>query len=113
SAESKGTRAVVADLSDELRARLQQVALGAYRALRVRDYGRIDLRLSEAGAVSVIEVNASCYLERSGEFATAAAAAGTNYDALVNGIVELAVERRKGARGGGGRRRRRRFVRLQ
>jgi D-alanine-D-alanine ligase len=93
SAEYRGTRAVLADVPDELRARLQKVALDAYRALRLRDYGRIDLRLTEAGDVYVIEVNASCYLEQSSEFATAAAAAGLDYVALVNRITDLAVER--------------------
>src|SRR5262249_30226839 len=60
----KGTAAKVADVSDELKARLQKVATDAYRALRVRDYGRIDLRLTPTGDVYVIEVNASCYLEQ-------------------------------------------------
>src|SRR5207302_6471774 len=90
SVEYKGTKAVLADLPDELRARLQKVALDAYRALRVRDYGRIDLRLTETGEIYVIEVNASCYLEPASEFATAAAAAGFEYAALVNRIVECA-----------------------
>src|SRR5262249_26887179 len=81
SAEYKGARAVVADLPEELRARLQKVALDAYRALRVRDYGRVDLRLTGTGDIYVIEVNASCYLERSSEFATAAQAAGLVYPA--------------------------------
>jgi D-alanine-D-alanine ligase len=93
SPEYKGTRAVLTDLSDELRAKLQKVALDAYRALRVRDYGRIDLRLTESGDVYVIEVNASCYLEQSGEFARAAAAAGTDYPTLINRIVEEACSR--------------------
>ncbi|WP_437726273.1 D-alanine--D-alanine ligase family protein [Sorangium sp. So ce861] len=93
SAEYKGTKAVVAELPDELRARLQKVSLDAYRALRVRDYGRVDLRLTEAGDIYVIEVNASCYLEASGEFAMAAAAAGIGYDALVQRIVDLAMQR--------------------
>ncbi len=93
SAEFKGSNAVLAELPDELRARLQKVALDAYRALRVRDYGRIDLRLTEAGEIYVIEVNASCYLEQSSEFATAAAAAGIDYPTLVGRIVEAAVER--------------------
>ena len=91
--EYRGTKAVVADLPDELRARLQKVAVDAYRALRVRDYGRVDLRLTEAGEIYVIEVNANCYLERAGEFATAAAAAGIDYPALINRIVDLAVQR--------------------
>jgi D-alanine-D-alanine ligase len=95
SAEFKGTKAVVADLPDELRAKLHEVALAAYRALRVRDYGRIDLRLTEAGEVYVIEVNASCYLESSSEFATSAAAGGVDFPTLINRIVELALERRQ------------------
>lgn len=93
SVEYKGTRSVLADVPDELRARLQKVSVEAYRALRVRDYGRIDLRLTETGDIYVIEVNASCYLEKSSEFATAAAAAGIDYPTLVNRIAELAVER--------------------
>ncbi len=93
SPEYKGTRAVLAEVGDELRARLQKVAVAAYRALRVRDYGRIDLRLSEAGDIYVIEVNASCYLEQSGEFAMSAAAAGLDHPTLINRIVELALER--------------------
>lgn len=95
SPEFKGTRSVVAEgLPDELLARLQKVALDAYRACRVRDYGRVDLRLAGTGDIYVIEVNASCYLEPTGEFATAAKAAGIEYPALVNRIAELAVERR-------------------
>jgi D-alanine-D-alanine ligase len=52
---------------------------------------RIDLRLTEAGAVYVIEVNANCYLEQSSEFATAAGAAGLDYVRLVKRIGELAA----------------------
>lgn len=93
SAEYKGTKSVLPDLPDELRARLQKVAVEAARALRVRDYGRVDLRLTETGDIYVIEVNASCYLEKSGEFATAAAAHGLEFPALIQKIVELAQER--------------------
>jgi len=93
--EYKGTKALIADIGDELKAKLQKVALDAYRALRVRDYGRIDLRLTDAGEIFIIEVNASCYLEQTSEFATAAAAMGIEYNALINRIVELAIERRQ------------------
>jgi D-alanine-D-alanine ligase len=95
SPEFRGTKAVLPDLPDELRARLQKVAVDACRALRVRDYGRVDMRLTETGEIYVIEVNASCYLEQSGEFATSAAAAGIDYAALINRIAALALERRQ------------------
>jgi D-alanine-D-alanine ligase len=93
SAEFNGTKSVVADIPDELRAKLQKAALDAYRALRVRDYGRVDLRLTDAGEIYVIEVNANCYLEQNSEFAIAAAAGGVDYTMLINRIVDLAVER--------------------
>lgn len=94
SPEYKGTKSVLADIPDELRARLQRAALQAYRALRVRDYGRVDMRLTDTGEIYVLEVNASCYLERTSEFATSAAAAGIEYTRLIGKIVELAEARR-------------------
>lgn len=99
SAEYRGTKAVIPELPEELKARLAKVALDAYRALRVRDYGRIDLRVAETGEIYVIEVNASCYLEQSSEFATAAAAGGLEYPALIDRIVQEALSRqtKKGA----------------
>ncbi|HEY7958073.1 MAG TPA: ATP-grasp domain-containing protein [Polyangia bacterium] len=91
----KGTKAVLAQIPEELSARLAAVSLQAYRAVRVRDYGRVDLRLTDGGDLYVIEVNASCYLEKESEFATAAQAAGIDFRALVGRIVELALERHK------------------
>jgi D-alanine-D-alanine ligase len=93
SKEYKGTKSVVATLPDELRARLQKVAVDAYRALRVKDYGRVDLRLTDTGDIYVLEVNASCYLEKASEFAMAAAASGLDYPRLIERIVNLASER--------------------
>jgi D-alanine-D-alanine ligase len=91
----RGTKTIVPELEPELRARLHKVSLDAYRALRVRDYGRIDLRLAQTGEIFVIEVNANCYLEENSEFALAARTQGVDYPKLVNGIAELAIERWK------------------
>lgn len=94
SAEYKGTKSIFpADLSEEVKAKLEKVALAACRALRVRDYGRVDLRMAETGEIYVIEVNASCYLERGSEFVMAAEKAGIEYAALLERIAELALER--------------------
>ncbi len=94
SREYKGTRAKIADnIPDDVRHKLLKVSVDAYRALRVRDYGRIDLRMAANGEVYVIEVNASCYLEQSSELATAARAAGISFQDLVNAIARLAMAR--------------------
>src|SRR3954469_465628 len=93
-AEFAGTRSVFpTDLPPELVTRMQDVAVEAFNALRLRDYGRVDLRVTADEQVYVIEVNPNCYLERSGEFARAAAEAGIAHDALVARILELAQAR--------------------
>jgi D-alanine-D-alanine ligase len=89
-----GTRSVFpADISPELIDRMQRVAVDAFHALRLRDYARIDLRVTDVGEIFVIEVNPNCYLERESEFARAAAAEGLAYDALLSRILELALAR--------------------
>lgn len=87
------TASVFPDLSPELNVRLQQTALDAFHALRLRDYARIDLRVTDAGEPYVIEVNPNCYLEKNSEFARAADRHGLAYDDLIARIVELAAAR--------------------
>lgn len=90
-AEFAGTKSVFpTDLDPELAKRMQKVAIDAFEALRLRDYARIDLRVTDTGEIFVIEVNPNCYLEKSGEFARAAEKAGIEHDQLIGRIVELA-----------------------
>jgi D-alanine-D-alanine ligase len=93
-AEFAGTKSIFpTDVPDELSDRMKAVAVEAFNALRLRDYGRVDLRVTPAEEIYVIEVNPNCYLERSGEFARAAAETGLEHDAMVARIVELAQAR--------------------
>lgn len=93
-AEFAGTRSVFPEgLDESLESRLREVAVDAFHALRLRDYGRIDMRVSPAGEIYVIEVNPNCYLERESEFARAAARHGLEYPALVARLMELALAR--------------------
>lgn len=92
----RGTKSVIADgISNELRSRLAVVAREAYLALRCRDYGRIDCRVTEGGDIYVIEVNPNPYLAKDSEFAMAAGHSGIAYPDLVELIVELAWKRRR------------------
>ena len=93
-AEYEGTQSIFpADLDPELAARMQSVAVDAFHALRLRDYARIDLRVTPQGEIYVIEVNPNCYLETNGEFARAAKQSGIEYEDLIARIVELAAAR--------------------
>jgi D-alanine-D-alanine ligase len=93
-AEYAGTKSIFpTNLDEGLRERMQSIAVEAFNALRLRDYGRIDLRVSSEGEIYVIEVNPNCYLEQEAEFARAAKEAGLEYEALIGRILELATAR--------------------
>ena len=93
-AEFAGTRSIFpTDVPAELLARMQAVAVESFNALRLRDYGRVDLRVTAAEEIYVIEVNPNCYLEQSGEFSRSAAEAGLTHEVLLARIVELAQGR--------------------
>jgi D-alanine-D-alanine ligase len=92
--EFAGTKSIFPEgIGDDLVGRMQAVAVECFQALRLRDYARIDLRVTAGGDVYVIEVNPNCYLERDSEFARAAERSGLNYDALISRIVDLASAR--------------------
>jgi D-alanine-D-alanine ligase len=82
--------APVEDLDEETTKRLQETALAAYRALKIRDYGRIDMRLNKKGEVYVIEANPNPWLASAAEFTMAAKKAGYSYTEMINKILELA-----------------------
>ena len=81
------------DLDEATTKRLSETALSAYQALKLRDYGRIDMRLSKKGEVFVIEANPNPWLASTAEFAMAARKAGRNYTELIAEIVDLARSR--------------------
>jgi D-alanine-D-alanine ligase len=90
----KVTKSVLpTDLDETTVLSLQQTAIQAYRALELRDYGRIDMRLRADGSVYVLEVNPNPWLHSTAEFAMAAKKSGRDYETLIGEIVELASSR--------------------
>jgi D-alanine-D-alanine ligase len=81
------------NLDEETTKRLQEAAKTTYRALKLRDYGRIDMRLSNDGTIYVIEANPNPWLSRNAEFAMAARGSDRTYSQTIKEIVELAVAR--------------------
>jgi D-alanine-D-alanine ligase len=84
---------IVEDLDEATTQKLSETALAAYRAVKLRDYGRIDMRLTPEGEVYVIEANPNPWLSSKHEFAMAAKKSGRSYTQLIGEIVEMAVER--------------------
>jgi len=80
-------------LDEDTTQKLSDTAVSAYQALKLRDYGRIDMRLTEKGEVYVIEANPNPWLSSGAEFAMAARKAGRSYTQLVAEIVDLARAR--------------------
>ena len=85
--------AVATDLDEETMTRLMETAIAAYRAVKLRDYGRIDMRLTPKGEVYVIEANPNPWLSSKHEFAMAAKASGLSYTQLIGEILDLALTR--------------------
>src|SRR6202030_3679354 len=92
---------IVEDLDEATAQKLQETAIAAYRAVKLRDYGRIDMRLTPEGEVYVIEANPNPWLSSKHEFAMAAKKSGRSYTQLIGEIVELAVDRNRRSKASG------------
>jgi D-alanine-D-alanine ligase len=109
------------DIPEPVYKRIQAAAVQAFKALKLRDYGRVDMRLRKVSPMRleekskreaekstgmetvttkhdnwefyVIEVNPNPYLDKKSELAMAAHKHGLNYSDLIEKIIELAMER--------------------
>jgi D-alanine-D-alanine ligase len=79
------------ELPERLNLQLAELAKKVYRLLKIRGFGRIDVRLTPAGDVYVIEANPNPSLEDHEDFAQSAADAGMNYDTLIQEILNAAL----------------------
>ncbi len=77
------------DLDESLQRRLKALGRRIYHVLDLSGYARIDLRVTVAGEIFVLEANANPDLADGGELSLAAAAAGIAYPQLLERIVDL------------------------
>jgi D-alanine-D-alanine ligase len=78
--------------NDEVMKRIRDAAMGAWNALQIRDYARIDMRLTKDGTPYVIEVNPNPWLDSRAEFAMAARRAKLSHADAIERIVQLAMK---------------------
>ena len=78
---------------DDLRVRIHQIAIAAFNAIGLRDYGRVDLRVYD-GVPYVFDVNANPDITSTGGMYRAAAQLGMDYGAFLRHLLELAYRRK-------------------
>lgn len=73
--------------------RIQQAGLAAFRAIGGRDYARVDVMVRADGTPLVLEVNTLPGMTETSLLPKAAAAAGLDYPALCQRMIDLALRR--------------------
>jgi D-alanine-D-alanine ligase len=81
------------DLPAETVDAIRKTAVTAFQILKLRDYGRIDIRLTPDGRIYVLEVNPNPWLLSSAEFVRSARKSGRSHPQVIQEIVELAMSR--------------------
>jgi len=80
-----------APVEDAVSRRLAELAMGTYRALDCRGFGRVDYRVANDGAVYVLEINTIPGFTQTSLLPKAAAALGIGFDELCDRIMNLAA----------------------
>lgn len=86
------TTRFVPNLPDETRQRIERICKRTYRLLRIRGWGRIDLRLTAEGRIVVLEANPNPFLAKDEDYADSAMKGGLSYEALIGRILALGLK---------------------
>lgn len=87
----------VKDLSPAMAEQVRATALAAFRAIGLRDYGRVDLRLHPERGPFVVDVNPNPDISPCAGLNHAADEGGLTHAQLIGRVVQSALERRKHA----------------
>ncbi|KAF5417197.1 MAG: D-alanine--D-alanine ligase [Candidatus Methanogaster sp.] len=82
-----------AEISSELADAMVRMSKDAFRALGLRDFARVDIRMDEDENIYLLEINSMASLGVTGSFVHAAGVAGYDYTRLANRIVDVAAVR--------------------
>ena len=82
-----------ADFDAATTKRIQDAAVGAFRAVGGRDYARVDVMVRADGRPVVLEVNTQPGMTETSLLPKAAAAAGIGYEQLCQRMIDLALKR--------------------
>ncbi len=86
---------IPANISSSAYKEAENLSIKAYSGLNVRDFGRIDLIVSEQGEVYALEVNTIPGFTETSLLPDAAKSAGISFEDLVEKIIGFALSRKK------------------
>ncbi|MBI4224026.1 MAG: ATP-grasp domain-containing protein [Deltaproteobacteria bacterium] len=78
-----------AALKPELEKKIQAICKKVYRLLSIQGYGRVDLRLTPADDIVVLEANPNPFIAKDEDFARSARKGGMEYNRLIQKILQL------------------------
>lgn len=84
-----------AEIDEAIVKNIERTCKKVYRLLQIRDYGRIDIRLTPENKLVVLEVNPNADIAYGEEVAEAAEKTGIKYEQLIDRIIYLAMRRYK------------------
>lgn len=82
------------DISPAIAQKIERLCKRIYRSLSLSGYARMDLRMTEAGDIYVLEANPNPYLADGEDFAESARVVGLEYPELLQRIITLGMSYR-------------------
>ena len=82
-----------AELETPLIKKVERICKKVYKVLQIRDYGRIDIRLTSDKKIFILEANSNPDLAYGEDVANSAEKCGISYENLIKRIVNMATRR--------------------
>ena len=82
-----------AELPEETADEIVRISIAAFKALQLRDFSRVDLRMDRDQKIYLLEINSMASLGPTGSYVYSAEKAGYDFKMLVNKILDVGVIR--------------------
>ena len=82
-----------ADIETQILKKIERTCKKVFKILKLKDYARIDIRLTSNGDIYILEANANPDIGYGDEFAESAEKAGISYQDLIQQIINHALKR--------------------
>ncbi|MHB8652047.1 MAG: D-alanine--D-alanine ligase [Minisyncoccota bacterium] len=93
--ENGATLKIPANVSDEVKKKIQELAIKTFRVLECEGLGRVDFFLKEDGNLVVVEINTIPGFTKISMYPRLWQESGVSYTDLIDRLIQLAIERFK------------------